>query len=111
LARHSDKILQRFELAPFDLNLVLLVRRFVMPLQFFDDPQAGLDSIINVLRDEDHFLQDFLLEIELGKHVLQFVVQLLELDEKLFSFGFASGLLPLGVFAIHPLVDQARLFD
>ena len=49
---------------------------FFLALEIVDGPLAGLELVVDVVRDERHFLDDLLLIIKLGESALQLVVEL-----------------------------------
>ena len=64
---------------------------------------------MDVLRHEDHFLDDFLFVEKLRERVLKLFVELLEFLEIFFLRGGLGGLLPARVFFVHLLVEVADL--
>ncbi len=76
-----------------------------------DGAQAGLDFVVDVLRHQNHFLDDLLLVIKFGEAVLQLFVELLEFVESLFLGGDLGRLLPARVFFVHLLVELADFLD
>ena len=72
--------------------------------------KAQLNFVVDVFRDQRHFLDDLLLVIKLGKAALQFAVELFAGRLAALSrVGFAAAVLPLGV-ASHPLLIQFAHF-
>ena len=56
----------------------LLLLGFALAFQIPDEAQARVNLVVNVLRHQDHFLNDPLLVVELGERMLQLLIKLLE---------------------------------
>ena len=68
LVGHPGEFLER-DLLPLGLDEGRCAR-ISLPFHVLDDAQAGLNLVVDVLRDEDHFLDDLLLVEKLGENVL-----------------------------------------
>ena len=70
-----------------NLTDLLLLGRFALPLDFGDGMEAQLHLVMDIVRDQRHFLDHLLLEIKPVEGVLQFVVQFLEFAGRLVAGG------------------------
>ena len=96
-------------LALFGLNRRAPLGGRALRFQFLDVPQAGLEFFVDVAGHDDHFLDDFLLVVKLGEHVLQLRAHLFQFALQLFLAALLLGFLPAEIFLVHLLVEARGL--
>ena len=77
----------------------MLGRRSLLGIQLTDGAQRSLYLVVDVVRDQCHFLQDFLLVEELRKSLLQLQIQFAELGFRLLNLA------PRGLPSLVLLID------
>src|SRR2546430_13322809 len=106
VARHADKILQRLQLAALGLNDRLLLGRPAVALPLLNRPKAGANLVMDVLGNQDHFLEHLLLVVKAREGRLELSIQFLKFDKTFFASGLAAASLPLRIFLIYLLIER-----
>ena len=109
--RPADKPFESEDLCPLLAQGGLPVARFGLSFQLLDAPQAGLEFLVDVARDDHHVLKNLLLVKEFWKVGLELFVELLELGEELRAAVRGGGLLALAVMLVHLRIQRLDLLD
>ena len=110
LGRLADEGLESGQFALLALEHHVGLRRLGGLLQLLNHSQVLLHLVVDVVRDQPHFLDDLLLEEKFREVFLQFVVQFFERLGGFFRLGLGRAT-PGGVFFIHLGVLLPDLFD
>ncbi len=105
--RHPHKFLERADFLPLGLDEMLLRAGFALGFGIGERAQAVLQLVVDVFRDERHFLNDLVFEAKFGEGVLQFLVGAFERPQRPLAFDLEMGVPPRGVVAIHVLIQFA----
>ena len=84
---HPHKFLKRADFLLLGLDEMLLRAGFALRFRFGERAQAVLQFIVDVFRDERHFLDDFLFEAKFLERRLKFLVGLFERRQGAPAFG------------------------
>jgi len=89
ITRHADEFFEGFDFFLFALNEHRALRRGLLFFEFVNGPKAGLNFIVNVVGNERHFFEDFLLVEEFAEGALKLLIGFQEFVVLLFLFGNA----------------------
>ena len=111
LAGHADEFLERADLALLGFNDDGGLRGFAVGFELLDGAEAEIDFVVDVFRDEGHFLDDFLFVEKFIVGFLQLLIGFLKGGVELGGGGFGRGALPFGVKLVDVLVELADVAD
>jgi hypothetical protein len=86
-----------------------LLRGFALGFEILNRAEAELDFVVNVVSDERHFLNDFLLVIELVERLLQLLIRFEEISLQFVLLRFGGGILPGSVAIVDDLIQEPDL--
>ena len=105
-----DKGLESGQFSFLALEHHVGLRRLGSLLQLLDGPEVLLHLVVDIVRDQAHFLDYFLFEKKLREVFLQFLIQFLECLAGLLRLGL-GGSTPGSVFFVHLGVLLPHLFN